>query len=441
MTASVREVPHSIPASPRAVPSYDGQCGVTRIQKTFRRGRGSLLNSRYHYGRSCSPDSGIPGAEASRMLGLNASMAPRLSLPLLGNRRRRHEPPGPPDAGAAGTRSRAPTDRSTPARTATSPTASAASESSFAPTTASAVDRRHRPVRLLDRRGADTPELRAATRLGLELVPRPALLAEVVNGGEPGWPSPAPAARARSPGCWRGCSARAGVTATVLGGAALAGEGTNGCFTAGPADGPRGRGGVRVGRHAGRVLADHRPRPQHQPRPRRAARRCACSSPPSGPTASGCSSTPGAPRPPTLGRRYKAFSYGLAPDADAGSRSRAWAPTAHGDSCAVGRRALPRRAAARPPQPRERRRGRRRGHRAGARSHDRLRDARPLPRRGAPLRGGGDHAVGHPRGGRLRPQRREATGDADHRAGGGPDGWWRCSSRTASGPRASCVPS
>ena len=33
---------------------------------------------------------------------------------------------------------------------------------------------------------ADTPEIRAARALGMDLVPRPALLAEVVNGGRPG---------------------------------------------------------------------------------------------------------------------------------------------------------------------------------------------------------------------------------------------------------------
>src|SRR5215467_10934783 len=33
---------------------------------------------------------------------------------------------------------------------------------------------------------ADTPEFRAARALGLELVPRPALLAEVVDAGRPG---------------------------------------------------------------------------------------------------------------------------------------------------------------------------------------------------------------------------------------------------------------
>ena len=33
---------------------------------------------------------------------------------------------------------------------------------------------------------ADTPEMRAARALGIERVPRPALLAEIVNAGRPG---------------------------------------------------------------------------------------------------------------------------------------------------------------------------------------------------------------------------------------------------------------
>ena len=51
---------------------------------------------------------------------------------------------------------------------------------------------------------ADTPEMRTARALGIERVPRPALLAEIVNDGRPGVAIAGPAARARSPACSRG---------------------------------------------------------------------------------------------------------------------------------------------------------------------------------------------------------------------------------------------
>jgi UDP-N-acetylmuramate--alanine ligase len=84
----------------------------------------------------------------------------------------------------------------------------------------------------------DTPEMRAARRLGIETVPRPALLSEVVNAGQPGVAVAGTSGKSTIVGmvCW--LLAESGVSATVLGGAAIVGEGTGGCFTGGPVDGP-----------------------------------------------------------------------------------------------------------------------------------------------------------------------------------------------------------
>src|SRR5206468_6424559 len=85
---------------------------------------------------------------------------------------------------------------------------------------------------------ADTPEVRAARALGIELVPRPALLAEVVNAGRPGVAIAGTSGKSTVTGmiAWELREAR--VAATVIGGAALVGDGAGGFFVAGPADGP-----------------------------------------------------------------------------------------------------------------------------------------------------------------------------------------------------------
>jgi UDP-N-acetylmuramate--alanine ligase len=85
---------------------------------------------------------------------------------------------------------------------------------------------------------AETPEVRAARTLGIERVPRPALLAEVVNGGHPGVAVAGTSGKSTVTGMIGWILRDAGVPATVLGGAALVGEGVIGCFAAGPADGP-----------------------------------------------------------------------------------------------------------------------------------------------------------------------------------------------------------
>ncbi|OLC12264.1 MAG: hypothetical protein AUH29_16955 [Candidatus Rokubacteria bacterium 13_1_40CM_69_27] len=85
---------------------------------------------------------------------------------------------------------------------------------------------------------ADTPEMRAARQLGIELVARPALLAEVVNSGRPGVAVAGTSGKSSVTGMVAWIARQAGVPATVLGGAALVGEGTAGCFVAGSRDGP-----------------------------------------------------------------------------------------------------------------------------------------------------------------------------------------------------------
>lgn len=85
---------------------------------------------------------------------------------------------------------------------------------------------------------ADTPEMRAARALAIELVPRPALLAEVVNAGRPGVAIAGTSGKSTITGMVAWLLRETGVPATVLGGAALAGEGGVGCFLAGPAGGP-----------------------------------------------------------------------------------------------------------------------------------------------------------------------------------------------------------
>lgn len=86
----------------------------------------------------------------------------------------------------------------------------------------------------------DTPEQRFARAHGLACLARPALLAEVVNGGQPGVAVAGTSGKSTVSGMLAWILRRGGAPATVLGGAALAGEGVNGCFAAGP------RGGVVV---------------------------------------------------------------------------------------------------------------------------------------------------------------------------------------------------
>jgi UDP-N-acetylmuramate--alanine ligase len=85
---------------------------------------------------------------------------------------------------------------------------------------------------------ADTPEMRAARALGIDLVPRPALLAEVVNGGRPGVAIAGTSGKSTITAMLGWLLRESGLPATVLGGAGLAGENASSCFIAGPANGP-----------------------------------------------------------------------------------------------------------------------------------------------------------------------------------------------------------
>jgi UDP-N-acetylmuramate--alanine ligase len=81
---------------------------------------------------------------------------------------------------------------------------------------------------------ADTPEMRAARDLGLERVTRPALLAEVVGAGRPGIAIAGTSGKSTVTGMLAWLARESGVTATVIGGAALVGDGEGGCFVPGP---------------------------------------------------------------------------------------------------------------------------------------------------------------------------------------------------------------
>jgi len=106
------------------------------------------------------------------------------------------------------------------------------------------------------------------------------------------------------------------VTATVLGGAALAGEGTNGCFTAGPAEGPVvaeacESDGTLVG-YSPIIGLVHNISRDHA---ELTSLRVQFAS--FGANCQRLLVNAGCAEAAELGRRYKAFSYGLAPDADA----------------------------------------------------------------------------------------------------------------------------
>jgi UDP-N-acetylmuramate--alanine ligase len=83
----------------------------------------------------------------------------------------------------------------------------------------------------------DTPEVRAARQLGLELLPRPGLLAEVVNEAKPGVAVAGTSGKSTITGMLGWILRQAGIAHTFLGGAALVGEGSSGGFSAGPRGG------------------------------------------------------------------------------------------------------------------------------------------------------------------------------------------------------------
>src|SRR5262245_46630465 len=163
---------------------------------------------------------------------------------------------------------------------------------------------------------ADTPELRAGRALGLACLPRPQLLAEVVNTAVPGVAIAGTSGKSTIVGMLGWLLREGGVKATVLGGAALVGEGAGGCFVAGPADGPAvaeacESDGTLVGYHPTigvihNVSRDHDELSALRPQFTAFARNC-------GRLLVGAD----CPESAAIGRRFKGVTYGLASDADA----------------------------------------------------------------------------------------------------------------------------
>jgi len=85
---------------------------------------------------------------------------------------------------------------------------------------------------------ASTPEMRAADALGLPRLTRPALLAEIVGAGQPGVAIAGTSGKSTITGMLAWLLREAAMPATVIGGAALVGEGRGGCLVAGPPNGP-----------------------------------------------------------------------------------------------------------------------------------------------------------------------------------------------------------
>lgn len=164
---------------------------------------------------------------------------------------------------------------------------------------------------------ADTPEMRAARRLGLDLVPRPALLAEVVNAGQPGVAIAGTSGKSTITAMLGWLLRESGLPATVIGGAGLAREGSPSCFAAGPANGPVvveacESDGTLVGYAPTIGLVHNISRDHAEMESLRAqfgafARNCAR-----------LLVNAGCPEAAGLGRRFHGVSYGVTSDADAG---------------------------------------------------------------------------------------------------------------------------
>ena len=85
---------------------------------------------------------------------------------------------------------------------------------------------------------AETPEWRAARALDVPMLPRPALLAELVNAGRPGVAISGTCGKSTVTGLVAWLVEQGGLSATVIGGAPRIGEGIAGGLLAGPEDGP-----------------------------------------------------------------------------------------------------------------------------------------------------------------------------------------------------------
>jgi len=182
---------------------------------------------------------------------------------------------------------------------------------------------------------ADTPELRAARALGIDCLPRPQLLAEVVNTASPGVAISGTSGKSTIVGMVGWLLREGRMPATVLGGADFVGTGAGGCFVAGPADGPAvaeacESDGTLVGYRPAigiihNVSRDHDELDALRPQFAAFARNCGRLL-----VSADC------PEAAALGRRFKAATYGVAPDADTRLRvmsigpGRAWGVLRHG---------------------------------------------------------------------------------------------------------------
>jgi UDP-N-acetylmuramate--alanine ligase len=163
---------------------------------------------------------------------------------------------------------------------------------------------------------ADTPELRAARALGIACMPRPQLLAEVLDTASPSVAIAGTSGKSTIVGMIGWILRESGVRATVLGGADFVGEGAGGCFVAGPADGPAiaeacESDGTLVGYRPvigviHNVSRDHDELNALRPQFTAFARNC-------GQLLVGAD----CPEAAAMGRRFKGATYGLAADADA----------------------------------------------------------------------------------------------------------------------------
>jgi UDP-N-acetylmuramate--alanine ligase len=85
---------------------------------------------------------------------------------------------------------------------------------------------------------ANTPELEAARALKIDLIPRPAMLADLVNAGRPGVAISGTCGKSTVTGMVGWLAEQSGCAATVLGGAPRVGEGIAGGLLTGPEHGP-----------------------------------------------------------------------------------------------------------------------------------------------------------------------------------------------------------
>ena len=162
---------------------------------------------------------------------------------------------------------------------------------------------------------AETPEVAAARALGIPMLARPALLAEVVDGGRPGVAISGTCGKSTVTGMVGWLAEQGGVAATVVGGAPRVGEGLAGGFLAGPETGPTiaeacESDGTLTGYHPAigvvhNVSRDHAELPSLRAQFGRFARQC-----------ERLFVNAGCPEAARLGRETGARSYGVATDAD-----------------------------------------------------------------------------------------------------------------------------